>query len=431
MPSPDSRRSFLKTVAAGAAGAVTLGSLPASSYARVLGASERVSVGVIGIGGMARGHLKNLLQMPEQAQVVALCDVYGSNLDEAAALAPEATRYTDFRRLLDQADVDAVVIGTPDHWHALPMIMACQAGKDVYVEKPTSLVVEEGRAMVEAAKATGRIVQVGTQQRSAQLYQDVREIVQSGQLGPISFVRTWNYSNDYPDGIGRPADGAPPENLDWEMWLGPAPDVPYNPNRFGSWRRFWDYAGGRMTDWGVHHIDIVQWAMDEDAPEAASAEGGKLAIDDNRETPDTIVATFRYPNFVCTYESRTGNAYRPDEMDYGIAFHGAAGTLLVDRSRFVIVPEEGSDLEPAMQEGNGNAHAEHMRGFLESVVSREQPISDIESGHRSSTTAMLGNIAYRTGQRITWDGKAEKITDASEEAAALLSANYRAPWSLQ
>ena len=430
MSHPDSRRSFLKTVAAGATGAVTLGSLPASSYARVLGANERVSVGMIGIGGMARGHLRNLLKMPEQAQVVALCDVYGPNLDEAAQMAPEATRYTDFRRLLEQANVDAVVIGTPDHWHALPMIMACQAGKDVYVEKPTSLVVEESRAMVEAAHEHDRIVQVGTQQRSAQLYQDVREIVQSGQLGPISFVRTWNYSNAYPDGIGRPPDSAPPENLDWEMWLGPAPNVPYNPNRFGAWRRFWDYAGGRMTDWGVHHLDIVQWAMDEKSPEAASAEGGKFVIDDNGETPDTLVATFRYPSFVCTYESRAGNEHTPEAMDYGIAFHGAAGTLLVDRSRFKIVPEDGSSLEPTVQEGNGNAHAEHMRGFLESVVSREQPISDIESGHRSSTTAMLGNIAYRTGQRIRWDGEAEKITDASDEARALLSAHYRAPWSL-
>ena len=427
---PDSRRSFLKTVAAGAAGAATLGSLPASSYARILGANERVSVGVIGLGGMARGHLRNLLEMKEIAQVTALCDVYGPHLDEAAQMAPEATRFADFRRLLEQADVDAVVIGTPDHWHALPTIMACQAGKDVYVEKPTSRVVEEGRAMVEAAEKHNRIVQVGTQQRSAQLYQDVVEIVRSGRLGPISFVRTWNYSNAYPDGIGRPPDSEPPPELDWAMWLGPAPEVPYNPNRFDRWRRFWDYAGGRMTDWGVHHLDIVQWAMEEDAPEATSAEGGKLVLDDNRETPDTLVATFRYPSFVCTYESRAGNEHTPEGMDYGIAFHGTAGTLLVDRRAFKLVPEEGSDLEPAMQEGNGNAHAEHMRGFLESVVSREQPISDIESGHRSSTTAMLGNVAYRTGQRITWDAATEKITGASPEATALLSADYRAPWSL-
>ena len=430
MPSPDSRRSFLKTVAAGAAGAATLAGLPASSYARILGANERVQVGVIGLGSMARGHLRNLLEMPERAQVVALCDVYRPHLDEAAQVAPEAQRFADFRSLLEQADVDAVVIGTPDHWHALPTIMACQAGKDVYVEKPTSRVVEEGRAMVEAAEANRRVVQVGTQQRSMKLYQDVVEIVRSGRLGPISFVRTWNYDNDYPDGIGRPPDSEPPEGLDWAMWLGPAPQVPYNPNRFGSWRRFWDYAGGRMTDWGVHHLDIVQWAMDVEAPEAVSAEGGPFALDDNRETPDTLVATFRYPGFVCTYESRTANGHRPEGMGYGIAFHGAAGTLLVDRRGFKLVPEEGSGLEPAQQESEGNAHAKHLRGFLDSVASRERPISDLESGHRSSTAAMLGNVAYRTGQRVTWDAAAEKIPDASPEAAALLAADYRAPWSL-
>ena len=431
MPAPsDSRRSFLKTVAAGAAGAAAFGSLSASSYARVIGANERVSVGVIGIGGMARHHLSNLLEMQETAQVVALCDVYAPHLDEAAEMAPEAARYTDFRRVLEQADVDAVVIGTPDHWHALPTIMACEAGKDVYVEKPASRTVEEGRAMVKAARAHDRVVQVGTQQRSAPLYRSVVEIVRSGRLGPVSFVRTWNYSNDYPEGIGSPLDDAPPEGLDWPMWLGPAPEVPFNPSRFDHWRHFWDYAGGRMTDWGVHHLDIVQWAMEEEAPQAVSAEGGTFYLKGNGETPDTLTATFRYPSFVCTYENRRCNEHRMEGMDYGIAFHGTRGTLLVDRRGFKIVPEDGSGLEPATREGNGNAHAEHMRGFLESVKSREQPISDIETGHRSSTTAMLGNIAYRTGQRVMWDGAREKIAGGTKEVKKLLSADYRAPWSL-
>ena len=313
-----SRRTFVKTLAAGTAFSAL--SVPAASYARILGANERVSVGVIGMGRMARGHLGNLLEMPEAAQVVALSDVYEPNLQWGAQRAAQAKTYTDFRKLLEHPDLDAVVVATPDHWHALPTVMACEAGKDVYVEKPTAVTIGESRKMVEAVQRTGRTVQVGTQQRSGAQFQKAAEIVQSGTLGPISFVRTWNYGNQYPEGIGSPPDSEPVPELDWEMWLGPAPDVPFNINRFGvvlgedgayqrwsSFRWFWDYAGGMMTDWGVHLLDIMVWAMDVRYPEKVSASGGKFYLEDNRETPDTLLATYQYPNFVCTYENRTCN----------------------------------------------------------------------------------------------------------------------------
>lgn len=421
-----SRRSFLKTVAAGTSAALL--NVPAASYARILGANERVQVGVIGIGGMGGGHLNNLLKM-ENAQVTALSDVYEERLAKAREMAPQAAAHRDFRRLLESTDVDAVVIATPDHWHALQTVLAMDAGKDVYVEKPISLTIAEGRAMVEAVKRHGRIVQVGTQQRTAELYQRVRDIVRGGALGPISFVRTWNYSNNYPDGIGMDPNGTPPAGLDWEMWLGPAPQTAYNPNRYENWRRFWDYAGGNMTDWGTHHFDIVHWAMDVDAPRSVTAIGGKFYIQDNRETPDTLIASYEYPGFVVTYENRILNANPMEGRGYGISFHGAGGTLIVDRSRYEIIPENGSDLEPEIVEGNGNAHAEHMHAFLEAVKSRAQPISDIESGHRASAATMLGNVAYRTGRRINWDRDREIVVD-DPEANRLVSKEYRSPWVL-
>ena len=432
-----SRRDFVKTLAAGTAGVAL--STPAASYARILGANERIGIGMIGMGRMARGHLNALLDQPD-AQVLALCDVYEPNLRWAASRATEAETYTDFRAVLDRPDVDAVFVATPDHWHALPTVMACDAGKDVYVEKPSSVYIAEGRKMVEAAHRNDRVVQVGTQQRSGEHFQYAVELVRSGQLGPISFVRTWNYGNAYPDGIGHPPDSDPPPGLDWDRWLGPAPERPFNINRFGvlhdedlnytrwaSFRWFWEYAGGMMTDWGVHLIDIVQLAMDVDYPEAVATMGGKFYLNDNRETPDTLQATFQYPGFVCTYENRQCNGRPLEGNGYGIMFHGTAGTLFIDRGGFEVMPEEDSDLMPMQAQRVGNSHRKHVQNFLECVKSRRQPTSDIEIGHRSSSTAILGNIAYRTGRRISWDGENEEIVD-DPEAGKLLAYQYRAPW---
>jgi predicted dehydrogenase len=430
------RRDFVKALAAGAALLPT-----AKSYARILGANDRISVGMIGIGRMSRGHLQNLLLEPD-VTVTALCDVFEPNLSWAKAKVPDAGTHVDFRKVLDRKDVDAVVVGTPDHWHALPTVLACAAGKDVYVEKPTAVGVVESRRMVEAARRHQRIVQVGTQQRSDPHFRYAAELVKGGALGEVTFVRTWNYGNEYPLGIGQPKDGPPPAGLDWDLWLGPAPKVPFNENRFGvlldaqgeyqrwaSFRWFWDYAGGMMTDWGVHLLDIVQWAMGVDHPQSATAMGGKFQLQDNRQTPDTLMATFQYPGFVCTYENRSCNGRPLEGHGYGITFHGTRATKFVDRGGFEITPESGSDVVPTQAQSLPGSHHRHIRNFLDCTRSRQAPVSEIEIAHRSSSTAMLGNIAYRTGRRIQWDGQEETIV-GDAEAAQMLDIPYREPWKL-
>ncbi|HWQ34964.1 MAG TPA: Gfo/Idh/MocA family oxidoreductase [Blastocatellia bacterium] len=451
------RRDFIKTsiVAAGgltgssvnAAGEITGAPAVSTGEYGIIGANDRVRVGVIGCGGQANWDASDFAKQPD-AQIVALCDVYDGSIKNTLANqtlkldAEKTPKFKDFRRLLDDKGIDAVIIATPDHWHALPTIMACQAGKDVYVEKPLALSIVEGRRMVEAARKHNRVIQVGTQQRSARHFQKAVEVVQAGKLGRITRVHTWNYDDEYPKGIGNPPDSAPPEGLDWDFYLGPAPKVAFNQNRFlENFRWFWDYSGGKITDWGTHLIDIVHWAMKVDAPTAVSASGGKYFIADNRETPDTLLVTYEYPGFVMTYENRILNS-RPQDgrWGYGIMFYGTDATMFVDRGGFEIFPEydgkKRDDLFTArtaaarmsVQRGDPS-HFQHVRNFLDCVKSRAHPISDVEIGHRSTAAPHLGNIALRTGRKIRWDGENEKII-GDAEASKWLSREYRAPWRL-
>ncbi|MCG3161092.1 MAG: Inositol 2-dehydrogenase/D-chiro-inositol 3-dehydrogenase [Acidobacteria bacterium] len=424
------RREFIKQ-------SIVTGVTVAAAGANILGANDRIRVGVIGPGRQGRGVMKTFMKNPD-VQVVAVCDVYASNLDFAIkdAKLEGAQTYKDFRQILDRKDVDAVIVASPDHWHALQTVMACQAGKDVYVEKPISTTVDEGRKMVQAARKYNRVVQVGTQQRSGDHYQKAAEIIRSGQIGKVTFIRTWNFGNQLPDGIGAPPDTNPPDGLDWDMWLGPAPMRPFNQNRFGvhpdrwsSFRWFWDYAGGMMTDWGVHHLDIVQMVMQVDAPTAITAMGGKYALKDNRETPDTLMVTYEYPGFVCTYEDRECNGHLLNGEGYGILFHGADATLYINRQYFDITPEKGRKIEAQRVKAANKQGDAHIRNFLDCVKSRQTPISDIEIGHRSTSTCLLGNVALRSGHRIAWDAKAEKIA-GDNAASKYLSREYRKPWKL-
>jgi predicted dehydrogenase len=433
------RRTFLQSVgAAGMAGSLMAPASPAQSAGQ-----RRFRVGFIGMGRRGLGNMRSALKLPS-LQVVAVCDVYQPNLDLAVAAVPGVKVYKDFRELLAASDIDAVCIATPDHWHAYMTIEACKAGKDVYIEKPISVTVREGRLMVEAARKYGRVVQVGTQQRSGIHFAKAVEIVRSGRLGPISFVRTWNYENEYPDGIGNPPDSAPPAGLDWDMWLGPAAERPFNANRFGvnpeahsHFRWFWDYAGGKMTDWGVHLLDIVLWAMNEPGPRVITTMGGKYALRDNRETPDTLQATFEFPGFICTYENRVANAQSLWNQGYGITFHGAEGTLFVDRARWEILPEKRTNRQTRatterMAAETGAASNEttddHWVNFAQCMKTREKPVSDIENGHQSTAMALLGNVALRSRQRVEWDPATEQTTNA--EAATYLDKEYRPPWKL-
>ncbi|MDX1979944.1 MAG: Gfo/Idh/MocA family oxidoreductase [Bryobacteraceae bacterium] len=423
---PDNpRRDFMK--AAGAAAFTTN-----LFTGKLKGANDKVNTAFIGMGRMGTGNL-GYAKKQDNVAVTHVCDVYKPNLDKAASMAPEAKAIRDFREILADKSVDAVCISTPDHWHPYMTVEACKAGKDVYVEKPICVVVDEGRKMVEAARKYKRVVQAGTMQRSGEHFQKAAQIVRSGAIGKVTFVRTWNYGLMAPEGIGTPADAAPPPDLDWDMWLGPAPRRPFNANRFGvdpkafsHFRWFWDYAGGMMTDWGVHLLDIVQMAFDEAMPSVITCVGGKFRLTDNRETPDTITATYEYPGFLATYENRYGNNNSLFGKGYGITFHGDRGTLFVDRSTYQIWPEKGSDLKEEEVKSSNNANLAHWKNFLDCIRSREKPNSDIEKCFRSSATCLLANVALRSRLRLDWDGETVK----QAEAKKLLTREYRKPWKL-
>jgi predicted dehydrogenase len=437
------RRDFLRNsalVALTGSGLKSASAFAQSPQSSTVSPSDKIIVGFIGTGRMGQSNLTTFTKHPE-VEVAALCDVYGTNLDAAVKIAgTKAKALKDFRHVLEMKEIQAVVVSSPDHWHPLHTILACQAGKDVYVEKPVSVCLEEGRLMVEAARRYKRIVQVGTQQRSGLHFQKAVELVRNGAIGKVSFIRTWNYGNSFPEGIGNPPDGDPPPDLDWDLWLGPAPKVPFNasrfgvhPERFSSFRWFWHYAGGMMTDWGVHLLDIVQWAMNVEGPSEISAQGGKLYLQDNRETPDTLQVTYQYPGFVCVYENRECNGARLDGHGYGICFHGSLGTMFLDRAGFEIIPEKTpkgvNKCEPIAEKSSNNHNLAHSRNFLDCIKSRQLPICDIQIGHRSTSVAQLGNIAYRTKSHLLWDTNNEKFKD-NKQASKLLSIKYRKPWKL-
>ena len=444
------RRDFMKTSLAAAGGVATVarGNTPltAQSANQVAGANAQIRLGVIGCGGQGNSDANQFSRVPN-VRIVALADPFEGSINDTLKnpnLKLEANKvgvHKDFRYILDDKNIDAVLIATPDHWHALTMVMACQAGKDVYVEKPLSLTIAEGRRMVAAARRYNRIVQVGTQQRSAKHFQIAAQMVREGKIGKVPRVHTWNYEQHFPGGIGNPADKAPPAGLDWDFYLGPAPQVPFNENRFlWNFRWFWDYSGGMMTDWGVHLIDIVHWGMNVNAPLSVAAAGGKFVLQDNRETPDTLVATFQYPGFVVTYENRTFTGRTYENRGYGIAFHGTDATLVVDRSGFEILPEftgkRRDDLfSPRVPPGRmglprvDTSHTDHIRNFVDCMLTRKLPTSDVEIAHRSTSTPLLGNIAFHTGRTIKWDGEKEQIV-GDAEASKLLNKTYRGTWKL-
>jgi predicted dehydrogenase len=428
------RRYFLKTSAAVASALSTIRANAQNAVAPILGAGAgTIRIGLIGCGGRGCSDLSGFLKIPN-IKCIAVCDVDDAmiaNAMKAFVGGPAPAAHKDFRRVLDNKDIDVVIVGTPDHWHALPTINACQAGKDVYVEKPTASTIAEGRVMVDAARKYIRVVQVGAQWPSSKHFQDAIAFVQSGQLGKIRQVRAWAYL-DWFKGLGKPADGPAPAGVDYDFWLGPAPKRPFNTARFHfSFRCFWDYAGGLMTDWGIHLINIVHHAMKVDAPTRITSHGGKLAIDDIAETPDTQIAVYDYPGFIMTWEHQAEGGLAPENYYAGIAFYGTEGKLTVNSKFWEVVPEKNSkDLKPQKNEnppGVGEGHADHVRNFLECVVSRKRPIMDVALGHSVSAAAHLGNIALLTKSSIEWDAKEEKIKN-NPAAAKLLPRDYRAPW---
>jgi predicted dehydrogenase len=441
MSQPIDRRAFIKR-SAGASAAVSM-SMAGPLTRKALGANDRVRVGVIGTGRQGQSNMKAFLS--HGAEIAAVCDVFAPNLEKGRLVAGSgAQAHGDFRRIIDDKTIDVVLNATPDHWHALPMVMACQAGKDVFVEKPACVAVEEGKAMVAAARKYQRVVQVALWQRSNVHFQRAAQVIREGFLGKVTFVRTWNYGNSAPEGIGNPPDSDPPAGLDWDTWLGPAPKVPFNANRFGvgdrwsTFRYFYDYANGWLGDWAVHLIDIVQWALEVPGPQSITASGSKFVMKDNAETPDTLQATFEYPGFVLTYENRQANGNSLFGKSYGIEFHGTEGTMFLDRAGFEVFPEkrksdDGREIArtaSVRMEQVDDGLFNHVGNLLECVKTRKRPICDIEAGHQSSATCLLGNVALRTRERIEFDPVRQELKNPSPAARKLFGREYRAPWKL-
>ncbi len=445
-PDAVNRRSFM------AAGA---GLLTAASWRRVLGANERVGVGFIGYGLIGKRHVLDF-QAQDDADLVAVAEAHRGRRDEALQqIGGSAKGHGDFRRLLDDKNVQAVVISTPDHWHALMTMLACDAGKDVYVEKPLTLFVREGRWMIDTARRCKSVVQVGTQQRSGPHYRRARELIQKDQIGKVFSVRMGAFRNVMP-GFGRPADGDPPADLDWDAWLGPAPRRRYNPNRaLYHFRWFWDYSGGQMTNLAAHSLDIVHWYLGAQGPTAVTSVGGRFCLQDNGETPDAQDALIEYPGFTAVWSHREACA---GQGQGGLEFCGPKGSLSISRSGFLLkgdpkippenqVPqfagahpvggpkrvEQPDPVEPwtaSVEDKSGDSREQlkaHVRHFLDCVKSRKEPISDLESGHRVATACHLANISLRLGRRVRWDAAKEQVVDDAE-ASGMLARPYRAPW---
>ncbi len=448
--SSQSRRGFLKRSAGLATGATLAAGAPVSATAvsssRVLGANNRIRIGLIGCGGRGSGDLKQFLKI-DGIQCVALSDVDTAQMEktQVEVLDPVEQKLEqktqDFRRLLDRTDLDAVIVATPDHWHAIPTVMACQSGKDVYVEKPLALTIHEGRVMVDAARKYNRVVQMGTQQRSAPHFSDAVEYVKSGKLGKIRLVRAWAYL-DWKGEMPVQPDGPPPEGVDYDLWLGPAVEKPFNPNRFHfSFRWYWDYSGGLMTDWGAHMIDIANWAMDVKAPRSAVSVGGKFGYpQDAMETPDTQQVIWGFDeDFSMVWEHALGVGRGPEAREHGIQFHGNEGVLVVDRHGWEVYPETDKidkDVREFRSLGKPRHniktyayHLTHVENFVDCMRSRERPNADVEIGHNSMIACHLGNIAFRVGCRVEWNIEAEKVV-GDEEAARLVRKEYRLPWKL-
>ncbi|MBI5387266.1 MAG: Gfo/Idh/MocA family oxidoreductase [Verrucomicrobia bacterium] len=428
------RRHFLQQTSTATAGASLLGAVVISPSGRAAPASEKIRVGLIGAGGMGKGDLATFL-LNADVDCPVVCDVDDAQLAGAVKLvqdkrghAPDTAK--DFRRVLERKDVDVLLVATPDHWHALPTVLGCQAGKDVYVEKPLAVSIAEGRAMIEAARRHQRIAQMGAQRRSCPTYAQAVEFVRSGKLGKVGLVRAWAYL-DWIQPAGSPPDSAPPAGVDYEMWLGPAPKRPFNPNRFHfKFRWFWDYAGGLMTDWGVHLIQVLLWAMGPEPPRAVLSSGGKYVLQDNTETPDTQITVYEFPAYTLVWEHKVGVGLGLYNRPWGMSFTGTEGTLVINDSGWEVLREPRQDsVEAKKFPGGADPRPAHVRNFLDCVKSRQQPVENLEVGHHVSTVAHLGNLALRTGRKLVWDHQAERVVNDAE-ADRLVGVAYRGPWKL-
>lgn len=418
------RRNFIGQTATALGTSVLLSAIDNPAYAlfhKTIGASDQINIGVIGINGMGWSDLQAALKVPG-VNLVALCDSDANVLDKRMAElkgmnvdAAKVKRYKDYRALLDQKDIDAVIIGTPDHWHALMMVHAVQAGKDVYVEKPVGNSIIECKTMVDAQQKYNKVVQAGQWQRSQQHFKDAVDFVKSGQLGNIRTVKVWCYQGWMKPGPVIP-DTLPPAGIDYAMWLGPAKKRPFNASRYHfNFRWFWDYAGGLMTDWGVHLIDYGLLGMNSPVPKTISALGGRFAYPDlYEETPDTLTTLYEFDNFNMVWDSAMGIDNGSYNRDHGIAYIGNNGTLILNRQGWEVIEERqsGHKVSKPFVKSSDNGLENHMVNFFNVVRSRkkEELNCSIQAAAHVATVAQMGNIAFKSGQKLSWNNTSHQFT---------------------
>ncbi|MGI6073506.1 MAG: Gfo/Idh/MocA family protein [Fermentimonas sp.] len=451
------RRDFIKKTALTATG-VGLSPLITGSYDSLFGQnapSNRIKVGLIGCRNMGWSDLETFLKFPG-VECVALCDIDDEYLYERAVNVEKIQKKKpkqltkDWRHIIDNKDIDLVIVGTPDHWHCLQAVSACQAGKDVYVEKPLANTIEECDLMVNAARKYNRIVQVGQWQRSDPHWDEAASYIHSGALGRVRTVKAWAYQTSKWK-LPVVPDSTPPEGVDYDMWLGPAPKRNFNQNRFHyNFRFFWDYAGGLMADWGVHLLDYALKGMNVGLPNSVYGAGGKYAYPDGAmETPDTLMITYKYDDFNIIWDHACGIAHGLFDKREGVAFYGENGTLVLTRQGWEVLPEDGVTsknfpycypcdnkrtpavprMEPVpFKKGEGKGLYNHVANTLECMRTRQLPNADVAIAATVAKLSHMGNISCRVGDSLKWDDQAGKFDNA--EANELIKANYRQPWKL-
>ncbi len=437
------RRDFCRKSMAILGGVAVAGSLPIQYACRRSGPNDTIRVGLIGCRNMGYTNVTNFILNPD-VQIVALCDVDDVILEQKAAdlekfayereiegyIKPDL--FKDFRALLDRKDIDAVIVGTPDHWHALITILACQAGKDVYVEKPMANSIGEADLMVKASEKYDKVIQVGQWQRSGPHWNNASNYIQKGELGKISHVDVWLYGGNP---LPKVPDSAPPPGVDYDMWLGPAPLRPFNANRFHyNFRWFWDYAGGKMTDWGVHLLDMAMMMMKVGNPQEIVSEGGNFVYPDHAmETPDTLTSNYRFGDLKVVWNNDFGKTTNEYGLNHGLVFHGENGKMVASRNGWEVFPEllNGTPVIEAVakQPQTGKDLGLHIRNFLDAVKSRDRETNcSAEIGRNVARVAHMGNISYRTGETIHWNAEIRQFKENS--ANELLMPEYRKPWGI-
>ena len=458
-----SRREFINKAGVLTAG-ITLEASSLNSSARVTGADDKIRVGFIGIGNRG-SQLLNLFMKQPDVEIAALCDIYEPYLlrdrvkvdprylKDRPGQVPamhekfpvQPSRYTDYRQLLDDKSIDAVCIATPDHWHAIQVIDAIKAGKDVYVEKPLTNTLVEGRKMVIAWKASDRVVAVGLNRRGNRVYQKLAKEIPAGKIGKVAVARAARISNMFPDGIGKLKNEEPPKDFNWDTWLGPRAWRPYQYNIAPYMFRWWSDYSCQMGNWGVHYMDAIRWLMGETAPSAITAHGGKYVLDHDGDIADTMQVTFEFASksmiSFSIFETSSEELFPYGELE----LRGTKGNLYANEQGYKIIPAQGGQfqlwdklIEPeeyrnpnhALDDGSSaDSTSGLIRNFLDCIKSREKPFCTLEDGHRSTSFAHLANISLAVKQRLEWDSVNERFTNC-EKANELLSYEYRKPWTL-